>query len=356
MGTETDQQSPPSRSPRLARKRSGMLKRLLLAVGIAAVTLGVAPKSWSQPAPAGPVTIIVPYAPNGSADIYARMLAGPLGALLKQPVTVENMPGGGGAVGLQAASKAAPDGRTLLLGQTGEIVVQPFFLRQAGPRPAPVSLVAVIPLAVVVAKNSPWQGVADLRNAAVSNPRGISVASPGRLTPGDLAIELFRARTGGRLATVPFEGGGPALDAVANGQIDLYFSTLPSAMPYVREGKVKILAVTSSERSPALPDVPTVQQSGLSDFAVSQWAGVFVPRDTPSATIATLNGYVNQILAQPDITKAITESGGKVMPLSPAQFADFIQSDAKVYRKLLTAELCSEFVVESCSGGGAFAQ
>jgi tripartite-type tricarboxylate transporter receptor subunit TctC len=333
-----------------------MLKRSLLAAAVALVTSGIVARSWSQPAGPGPVTLIVPYAPGGSADIYARMLAGPLGERLHQPVKVENMPGGGGAVGLQTASKAAPDGRTLLLGQTGEIVVQPFFLRQTGPRPAPVSLVAVIPLAVVVAKDAPWQRVADLRSAAVTTPRGISVASPGRLTPGDLAIELFRARTGGRLATVPFEGGGPALDAVANGQIDLYFSTLPSAMPYLREGKVKILAVTSSERSPALPDVPTMQESGIRNFAVSQWAGVFVPRDTPAATVGTLNGEINQILARPEIAKAITDSGGKVMPLSPAQFADFIQGDAKIYRELLTAELCSEFVVESCSGGGIFAQ
>src|SRR4051794_4468692 len=118
-----------------------MLKRSLLAAAVASVTLSVAPKSWSQPAPSGPVTLIVPYAPGGSADIYARMLAGPLGERLHQPVNVENMPGAGGAVGLQAATKAAPDGRTLLLGQTGEIVVQPFFLRQAGPRPVPVSLV-----------------------------------------------------------------------------------------------------------------------------------------------------------------------------------------------------------------------
>src|SRR3954451_1301412 len=325
-------------------KGMAMLKHSLFAAAIASLTLGPVSNSWSQPTPSGPITIIVPYAPGGSADIYARMLAGRLGERLHQPVRVENMPGGGGAVGLQAAAKAAPDGRTLLIGQTGEIVVQPLFLRQAGPRPAPVSLVAVIPLAVVVAKDAPWQRLADLTNASISAPRGISVASPGRLTPGDLAIELFRARTGGRLATVPFEGGGPALDAVANGQIDLYFSTLPSAMPYLRGGKIRILAVTSSERSPALPDVPTMQESGVRNFAVSQWAGVFVPRDTPAATVGMLNGHINEILTRPEIAKAITDSGGKVMPLSPAQFADFIQSDAKMYRELLTAELCSEFV------------
>src|SRR4051794_39837811 len=346
----------PSSTRKLTWRGVGMLRRSLLATAITPVAVSIARKGWSQTGPTGPIKIIVPYAPNGSADIYARILAGQLSARLHQPVEIENIPGGGGAVGLQAAAKAAPDGRTLLLGQTGEIVVQPFFLRQAGPRPAPVSLIAVIPLAVVVAKDAPWQRLADLTNASISAPRGISVASPGRLTPGDLAIELFRARTGGRLATVPFEGGGPALDAVANGQIDLYFSTLPSAMPYLRDGKVKILAVTSSERSPALPDVPTMQESGVRNFAVSQWAGVFVPRDTPAAAVGMLNGHINQILARPEIAKAITDSGGKVMPLAPAQFADFIQSDAKVYRELLTAELCAEFVVESCSGGGAFAQ
>lgn len=336
-----------------------MLRRSLIAASVttAAAALAAAPRgAWSQAAayPSGPVQIIVPYAKDGSADIFARAIAGELAKRLGQPVTVENRPGGGGAVGLQAATQAAPDGRTLLLGQTGEIVVQPYFLRQAGPRPDPVALVAVIPLAVVVPGNAPYAKLDDMVAAARSAPRGLTVASPGRFTPGDLAIELFRVRTGGRLASVPFDGGGPALQAVSDGLVDLYFSTLASAMPYARSGKVKILAVTSAERSPALPDVPTVQEGGVSRFVVTQWAGIFAPRGTPGAVTAKLNQEIGQILAQPGVAEGIVRDGGKIVQGSPAQFADFIKADGKLYESLLTAELCSEFVVESCSGGGIF--
>jgi tripartite-type tricarboxylate transporter receptor subunit TctC len=319
-------------------------------------TLIVAPNGWAQTYPSGPVQIIVPYAKDGSADIFARTIAGELARKLNQAVTVENRPGAGGAVGLQSMTRAAPDGRTLLLGQTGEIVVQPFFLKQPGPRPTPVALVATIPLAVVVSATAPYATLRDLIETARTAPRGLSVASPGRLTPGDLAIELFRNKTSGKLASVPFDGGGPALNAVSDGVVDLYFSTLTSAMPYLRSGKVKILAVTSAERSPAVPDVPTVQENGVRRFSVVQWAGIFVPRDTPGDIITRLNRDINQTLAQPEIASKIMQDGGKITPLSQGQFADFIRTDGKVYEDLLTSELCAEFIVESCSGGGVFAQ
>ena len=321
----------------------------------AAVLMMDAP-GWAQTYPSGPVEIIVPYARDGSADIFARTIAGELAKKLGQPVTVANRPGGGGGVGVQSAARATPDGRTLLLGQTGEIVVQPFFMKQAGARPAPVALVAVIPLAVVVPSDAPYSTVSDLIAAARTAPRGLSVASPGRLTPGDLAIELFRIKSGAKLASVPFDGGGPALNAVSDGLIDLYFSTLTSAMPYLRSGKVKILAVTSAERSPAVPDVPTVQEGGIKGFSVVQWAGIFVPRETPGDVISRLNQDINQILVQPDVAGKIVQDGGRITPLTAARFADFIRADGKIYEDLLTAELCSEFVVESCSGGGVFAR
>ena len=215
---------------------------------------------------------------------------------------------------------------------------------------------AAIPLAVVVSADAPYAKLGDLIETARSVPRGLSVASPGRLTPGDLAIELFRNKTSARLASVPFDGGGPALNAVSDGVVDLYFSTLTSAMPYLRSGKVKILAVTSAERSPAVPDVPTVQESGIRRFSVVQWAGIFAPRGTPGDVVARLNQDINQTLGQPEVASKIVQDGGKITPLSPAQFADFIRTDSKVYEDLLTAELCAEFVVESCSGGGVFAQ
>jgi tripartite-type tricarboxylate transporter receptor subunit TctC len=330
-----------------------MLRRALIVATLTAAALARASSGWAQTHPSGPLKIIVPYAEGGSADIFARTISGGLKELGQQ-VTVENRPGAGGSVGVQSVAQAALDGRTLLLGQTGEIVVQPYLMKQSGPRPDPVALVAIIPLAVVVPSTAPYSKLDDLIREARSAPRGLSVASPGRLTPGDLAIELFRIRTGVRLASVPFDGGGPALDALTAGLVDLYFSTLPSAMPYVRSGKVKILAVTSAERSPALPDVPTVQESGVRRFAVTQWAGVFLPRGTPNDIVTRLNRDINQVLARPEVNDKLVHDGAKVIPLSAVQFADFIRKDSKVYEEFLTAELCAEFVVESCSGGGIF--
>jgi tripartite-type tricarboxylate transporter receptor subunit TctC len=333
-----------------------MLRRSLVVAALTAATLMTAPSGWAQTYPSGPLKIIVPYAEGGSADIFARTISDGLAKQLGQQVTVENRPGAGGWIGLQIVARAAPDGRTLLLGQTGEIVVQPYLMKQSGPRPDPVALVAVMPLAVVVPSTAPYAKLDDLIRTARSAPRGLSVASPGRLTPGDLAIELFRIRTGARLASVPFDGGGPALNAVTEGLVDVYFSTLTSAMPYMQAGKVKILAVTSAERSPALPDVPTVQESGVRRFAVTQWAGVFVPRGTPDDIVTMLNREINQVLTQPEVKDKLVHGGSKVMPMSAIQFANFIRTDSKVYQDLLTAELCSEFVVESCSGGGVFSR
>ena len=334
-----------------------MRRRWFVVGALAAASLMAAPTGWAQNYPSGgPLKIVAPYAEGGSADLFARTIADGLGKKLGQQVSVEDRPGAGGAVGLQIVMHAAPDGRTLLLGQTGEIVIQPYLMNQPGPRPDPVALVAVMPLAVAVPSAAPYRNLDELIKAARSAPRGLSVASPGRFTPGDLAIELFRIRTGARLASVPFDGGGPALNALTDGLVDLYFSTLPSAMPYARAGKVKILAITSEERSPILPDVPTVQQSGVSRFAVSQWAGVFVPRGTPESIVTALNRDINEILTRPEVNEKLTQSGAKVMPISSEEFRDFIRRDSKLYKELLTAELCSEFVVESCSAGGIFSQ
>jgi tripartite-type tricarboxylate transporter receptor subunit TctC len=333
-----------------------MRRRSFVAGALAATSLMAATRGWAQVYPSGALKIVVPYAEGGSADFFARTIADGLGKKLGQQVAVENRPGAGGSVGLQIVRHAAPDGRTLLLGQTGEIVIQPYLMNQPGPMPDPVALVAVMPLAVAVPSTAPYANLDGLIKEARSAPRGLAVASPGRFTPGDLAIELFRVKTGARLASVPFDGGGPALNALTDDRVDLYFSTLPSAMPYARAGKVKILAVTSEERSPILPDVPTVQQSGVRRFAVSQWAGVFVPRGTPESIVTTLNRDINEILARPEVNEKLTQSGAKVTPISSEEFRDFIRRDSELYQALLAAQLCSEFAVESCPAGGIFSQ
>ena len=333
-----------------------MHRRCFVVSALAAASLMEAPTGRAQEYPSGPLKIVVPYAEGGSADFFARTIADGLGKKLDQQVSVENRPGAGGSAGLQIVMHASPDGRTLLLGQTGEIVIQPILMNLPGPVPAPVALLAVMPLVVAVPSAAPYGSLDQFIKAARSTPRGLTVASPGRFTPGDLAIALFRVKTAARLASVPFDGGGPALDALKDGLVNLYFATLPSAMPYARAGKVKILAVTSEERSPILPDVPTVQQSGVRRFAVSQWAGVFVPHETPESVVNSLNRDINDILSRQDVAESLTQSGAKVMPVSSEEFRGFIRRDGKLYQQLLAAELCSEFGADSCSAAGIFSQ
>lgn len=334
-----------------------MLRRSFVAGAaiIPALASGVA-NGLAQTVSSAPLLIVVPYAKGGSADIFARTIQDGLARELGRPVTVENHPGGGGALGLQVVTQSPSDGRTLLLGQTGEIVIQPYLMKLPGPRPDPVALVAVMPLAVVVPSATPYANLQDLVEKARSSPRGLSVASPGRFTPGDLAIDLFRVRTGARLAEVPFQGGGPALDAIEDGTVDLYFSTLPSAMPHLRAGKVKVLAVTSKERAKVLPDVPTIEESGVGRFTLTQWAGIFARHGVPADVIANLNRSVNAVLALPDVKSKFANDGAEVVPMSAADFSRFIEADAKLYRQFLTAELCSEIVVETCPGGGVFSR
>jgi tripartite-type tricarboxylate transporter receptor subunit TctC len=327
----------------------------IVVAALAVMLTAVALPGWAQPYPSRPVQLVVGYAQGGTGDFVARLLAEKLATVLGQPVNVENRPGASGTSAAQSVARAAPDGYTLLVGQPGEISINPMLMKDIGYDPArdlqPVALAALSPLALVVQSAAPYSTIGEMTAASLSAPRGLSFASPGPGTPGHVAVELLRARTKSRLNHVPFEGGGPALDALMAGQVDMYFAVLPTAMPHVTASKLKILAVSSVKRSLAAPNAPTVtEQTGIRGFDLTNWVGVFARRGTPADVVQRLNRDINHVLGQPDVLERLVRHGAEPAPMSVDQFADFLKSEAGKYGGLLQGEFCAKLLYGGCTG------
>jgi tripartite-type tricarboxylate transporter receptor subunit TctC len=328
---------------------------LVLAAGVA--TMLAAP-GRAQEYPSRLVQLVVAYPPGGTGDIVAGLLADRLGRALGQPVRVENRAGASGAEGARSVARAAPDGYTLLLGQTAEIAVAPF-LGEVGYDPQrdfqPIALVARIPVALVTQAAAPYSSVDELLRAARASQRGLLFTSAGPGTSGHLAGELLRMRSQGRLIHVPSTGAGPALGELLEGRVDFFFAPLPVAMPELRSGRLKILALSSAQRSLVVPNVPTiVEETGIQDFDISAWAGVFAPRGTPREIAARLNQEINQTLAQPEVMERLVGDGAELAPMSMKQFGDFVRSELARNADLLREQFCMADVrsLLGCFGPG----
>jgi tripartite-type tricarboxylate transporter receptor subunit TctC len=327
-------------------------RAMILGTG-ATVLAAIASPGMAQTSLAGPVTLVVARAPGGLGEVAARAISDKLAKAVGQPVEIDFRPGASGSVGAQSVASAAPDGRTLLLGQTAEIVIEPYLIKDFNPTLEPIALVAIAPLALVTRAAAPYSSVREFLQAAPSSGRELSFASAGRYTPGYFAAELLRSRTGARFRHVPFDGGGPALNALVDGRADFFFATLPSAIPLIRAGKLKALAVSSGKRAPALPDVPTLEESGIRRFDVTLWAGVFAPRGASTDIVSRLNRDINQILGQPDVRDGLVQDGAIIMPVSADQFRDFIRDERGKYRDFISSEFCSQVSAVGCQGLGA---
>ena len=329
------------------------MKRIC-AILLAALAIAAATPAGAQNYPDRPVRLVVAFLPGGVGDIVARAIADKLGAALGRPVTVENRPGETGAIGTRSVARAAPDGYTLLVGQTTEIVVNRALFSDLGYDPdkdlQPVAFVAESPLALVVLNSAPYATVADLAKAARAGSRGLFFGSGGPGTPGHLAGELLRYRSKTRLTHIPFEGGGPALEGLLNGRVDFYFPVLITAMPQITSSQIKALAVTSEKRSPALPNVPTLAEAGVKDIDVSHWVGILAPGGTPRDIVDKLNSATNQVLAQPDVKQRLASQGADIRPMSPDQFAAFVKSETDKYAGLIREEMCARFWYGGCRG------
>lgn len=307
-----------------------MNRRSLVAAAAAVSILAAAPFGLAQAQsgyPDKPMRLIVPFPPGGGTDILGRIVADKLTATAGWKVVVENKAGAGGTVGLDAAAKAKPDGYTLVVCQTSNMSIAPSIMSGLPYDPvkdfSPVRLITAVPLAIVVSTNSPIKSMADLVAAAKANPGKLLFASPGNATVAHLAGEYFQKVAGIKYTHVPYKGTAQALPDVISGRASFFIASLESAMPQVKSGQLRAIAVTSAKRAKEWPDVPTVSESGYPGFEAATWFGIAVPAGTPEAIVARLNAEITKVLQMPDVKERL---GGEVAT-GPAAFAALIKSD-----------------------------
>ena len=309
------------------------LPRTLLA-GLLLVAAGIAAPALAQGFPDRPVTLVVPYPAGGSADILARTVGQKLAAQLGQPVVVENKCGAGTAIGARFVAEARPDGYTLLLGTVSSQAINPA-MSKVGYDPVkdfvPVSALASIPFVLVAHPGAPYGSVAELLAAARQAPGSISYSSAGPGTSNHLAGEMLASAAKLKLLHVPYRGSAPALADVLAGHVPLMFDLQTTSLPNIATHKLKPLAVTGSRRSPLLPDVPTVAESGLPGFEVSAWFGVFAPAKLPPPVLRQLSAAMAKVLEDPALAQRLREIGAEPDPRNAAQFTAYVGEEAGKY-------------------------
>jgi tripartite-type tricarboxylate transporter receptor subunit TctC len=293
----------------------------------------------AQPYPAKSVTLVVPFPPGGGTDIGARVIAQKLSEKWGQTVIVENKPGAAGNIGLDFASKAAPDGYTILMGNIGTQAINPSLYKSLPYNPdtafTTISLIAELPLALVAAPTLPANTLAELFAAAKATPGEMTYGSSGAGGSPHLAAALMESDAGLKLVHVPYKGGGPMMQDVIGGHIKIAFATVLEASGHVKSGKVKALAVSSIKRSTTLPDVPTIAEAGIPGFNSISWIGLVAPTGTPDAIIVKIAEDVRAILAVPDVRERLTAQGAVPVGSTPAEFTALIAADRARYAKII---------------------
>ena len=309
---------------------------LHLAAGAAALP-AVSRIAKAQAYPTRPVRIVVPFAPGGVNDITARLIGQWLSERLGQQFIIENRPGGGGNIGIEAVGRSPADGYTLLVvGTTAAINATLFeklnynFIRDV----APVASIIRVPHVMQVNPSLPVASVPEFIAYAKANPGKISMGSGGNGSPAHVTGELFKMMTGVNLTHVPYRGAGPAITDLLGGQIQVTFTDMAASIEYIRAGKLRALAVTTATRSAALPDIPTVGDF-VSGFEASQWVGLCAPKNTPPEIIGKLNTEINTGLANPRLKARFADLGGTVLPGSPADFGKLIADETAKWGKVI---------------------
>ena len=303
-------------------------------------TLGTLSLALENEYPSKPISIIVAYAPGGQGDAFARIISDRLSQIYKQSVVVDNRPGVSGVVGTRLAAKSKNDGYTLFLGQTGEMVVNRAMMKDLGFDPVkdftPVVLIGNAPLVLLVSADSPINSVGELVELAKSKPGRLSFGSVGAGTPGHLAATALSLGINSEMVHVPYKGVGPLMADLMSQRLDFFFSSASAAMPQVKGGKLKALAVSTTHRMNSLPQVPTVSETVYPGFNYSLWGGLFAPVGTPKNIIQSLNKEINQILALPDV-KAQMEKDSLAVPANSSQeFTNYMASEAVKFERLVT--------------------
>jgi tripartite-type tricarboxylate transporter receptor subunit TctC len=301
-----------------------MISRTLFSI----LVLIAASAATNLPAQSYPLKLIVPFPPGGGADAIARNISQKLTEALGQPVVIDNRAGAGGIIGLDAASKAAPDGYTLLMAPSGPMVIHPSLHAKLSYNPskdfAPISQITTTPLILVVHPSLPVKSVKALIQLAKASPGTLNFASVGKGGSSHLAAEMFMMMTAINMVHVPYKGLTPALTALLSGEVQVMFSGM-TMVPQVRSGKLRPLGVTSAKRSSALPEVPTIAESGVPGYETATWYGMLAPAGTPPAIIERLNREIVKILGVPELRARLAFEGADPVGNSPEEFAEYIR-------------------------------
>jgi len=315
------------------RLKGGASRRLALAglavVASAATFLGGA--VHAQAYPSRPIKLIVPFPAGGGTDVIAREVANKVATQQGWTIVIDNKPGSGGNLGVDAAAKAAPDGYTLVLGQTSNLAINPTLYAKLPYNPekdlAAVGLVASAPLVLVVGSDSPYKTLADVVAAAKAKPEVLNYASSGSGTVAHLATELLQKAANVKFTHVPYKGASQGVTDLIGGQIQMYMSSVPTLIGYIKSGKMRPIAVTSAQRTADLPAVPTVAESGYKGFEAVTWFGVLGPANLPKDVVAKLNADINKALKDPELAKKLGDQGADVAGSTPEQFGKLIRDD-----------------------------
>ncbi|ARP89266.1 LacI family transcriptional regulator [Bordetella genomosp. 9] len=290
--------------------------------------------------PDHPIKMVVPYSAGGAADAQSRIVAVKLSARLGQQVIVENRPGASGTIGAAAVARAPADGYTLLYDATAHAVNPVLYktLSYDSKRDfLPISLVSLTPNLLVVRTESPYRTIADLTAAARQKPGHITFATPGQGTAQHIAAALYAQGNGLQLTHIPYKGGAPALTDLMGGQVDMMFSNMAASSPLVKSGKLRALAVSARERVAGFPQVPTVAESGVRDYAVYEWNGVFAPAGTPKDVAARLETEMRAVLQDPEVRRRLEELGAQPIGSSSQDFARFVGEEMQRAEQVLSA-------------------
>ena len=317
-----------------------MFLRGLASLALKLCVLAVAGGAFAQDYPTKPVRVIVPFPPGGGTDLMARMVVQKLGEVMGGTYVIENRGGAGGTVGSEVAAKSAPDGYTLLV-VSGAHAINPSLypklpydtLRDF----APVTMMTAGPGLLVVHPSLPAKSVKEFIAIARSRPGQLDFASAGIGTPPHLAGELFKTMTGINMVHIPYKGNGPAYVDLLAGHVPVMFPTIPTAIPYVRAGRIRALAVTSAKRTEIVPELPTISEAGVRGYEVTSWYGLLAPAGTPAAIVSRVQQGIAKVLRSPDVSQRLKADGLDLVGNTPAEFAATIRSEIAKWAKVVKA-------------------
>jgi len=313
------------------------MRKLLLVLACCAA----AAQALAQGYPAKPVKVVVPYPPGGGNDTLGRLFAIKLSERMGQQFVVENRPGAGAMIGTEAAAKSPPDGYTILLSSIATHALSPNLYARVPYDPirdfAPITLLGIAPTVLVVNNDVPAKDLAELIAAAKAKPGGLAYASGGNGTPPHINAEVFKAVAGVDLLHVPFKGGGPALVDLMAGRVQVMLDTAASAMPHVRSGKLRALAISAPKRSPEYPDLPTFAEAGLPQYDTNAWYSMHAPAGTPPEVVRRLNAELVAILKDPDVVARFKQLTTDPVGNTPEEFAVYVKAELDKYARIIKA-------------------